>query len=780
MDSSENPFSNLDLWCDWSGDPSDTVEVRMSIEVWCTPNTQLTVLDISHPSVAHVVDFALSLKSARPDDIRRLREFHADPYDSPIPSDEAKAPVTPEQETSHASLTPGPPGLQADAHTPSDSGSVVRAGHTPDGSPRGNSLLDALYASLYQDSPAWEGTVDADQSPQNPRKRNAKAASLPDSVTDSERSYGGGKVKNKNRILNKERQSPVSSTASKHSRSRSLIPRPVNVAIQTHTDPARVPLLRDSALLLGVDLDRFENSRSPINKENLNKQSQVEHKDVGERSPREILTPLMSSPTKTGLDTDVGEEGKSLPDGEDVEKLSTVASAGSPCDTALLSDSVDTSFGGISTQGILFVHPPTPPRTINRPRLVLVDRVFQVRCSANVEPASYLATVTFLLHLQPGRPRGWFELVVTGLPSLSANDHGYVYLRTPDGQGMEFRTMHFKRYRLVDSCLMAQFSIPSKLVIPLRPCDARFYGFLRDFKVNQTIRADVTEDKEDPQSCTVTYTAVCSLDLIQRGFWAERCGFYIYVHGGPDGEYTCHLQTPRTSFQTIQLHSGPDSEIGIAQLQVICAPVNLSMFAVAWEVRLSRPKASSWVPRITAMLEGYGLEDELQDKYLDADKDIKEIVRGEVKSRPVILKELRRKSGFCSWFARICGFFVLLLSFCLSVWYWTGCSDAVLHDCLKMDRLSVGSVVSTQWRSWEVLELRSTETPPQETPSQVAELTGAAVPEEKPVLAPISVLEIDLQPQKRILLPPAPLSLRDRVDYFLGWKGPLPGGGGGA
>lgn len=33
MDSSESPFSNLDIWCDWSGDPNDTVHVCMSVEV---------------------------------------------------------------------------------------------------------------------------------------------------------------------------------------------------------------------------------------------------------------------------------------------------------------------------------------------------------------------------------------------------------------------------------------------------------------------------------------------------------------------------------------------------------------------------------------------------------------------------------------------------------------------------------------------------------------------------------------------------------------------------
>lgn len=33
MDSSESPFSNLDVWCDWNGDPKAPVEVTVSVEV---------------------------------------------------------------------------------------------------------------------------------------------------------------------------------------------------------------------------------------------------------------------------------------------------------------------------------------------------------------------------------------------------------------------------------------------------------------------------------------------------------------------------------------------------------------------------------------------------------------------------------------------------------------------------------------------------------------------------------------------------------------------------
>jgi len=33
MESSDSPFSNLDLWCDWTGERNDPVEVVVSVDV---------------------------------------------------------------------------------------------------------------------------------------------------------------------------------------------------------------------------------------------------------------------------------------------------------------------------------------------------------------------------------------------------------------------------------------------------------------------------------------------------------------------------------------------------------------------------------------------------------------------------------------------------------------------------------------------------------------------------------------------------------------------------
>ncbi|KAJ5369781.1 uncharacterized protein N7496_005873 [Penicillium cataractarum] len=798
MDSSESRFSNLDVWCDWSGDPTDAVHVCMTVDVWCTPDSRITLLDASHPGVAEIVDSTLKpivhFKGA--EDAKLLPQntesgsgtstsTSTSPQQSPTLSDHVEVPITPEKQpepmtpdnnTPRATLQPGYPNLNSNTHTPSDSG-VQRAGHTPDGSP-GDSL-DAFYASFFRDVSSSEFLSEAGQSPSNPRKRNAKAASLPDSVTDSERSYGGEKLKNKSPVLAMCRDSPVSSTSSssKHSRTRSLIPRPVSVTNHVRPDPANVPLPTDSVPVLDVEFRRFEDL-SPVEKKSLENHVQVQNESVAEASSGDTSTPLASPTTRTSLDVSLGDTGKSLQDGQDVEKLSTVASAGSPCDTTLISDLVDSSFGGFPTQGTYRVQPPTPPRPSNRPRLSLVDQVFQIQCSPDFEPAWYKASVTLVLRLQPGRPRGWYELVVPGLPRLGSDDHGYVYLRIPDGQGLEYRTMHFRRYEIVENCLIAQFPVTqSKLVIPLRPCDVRFYGFLRDFKVNQIVRTRVTGDKRGSGMCTVEYTAVCSLELIQRDFWAEKCGFYIYIHGGPEGEFACHLETPKTKFQTIQLDSDPASEPGITQLQFICAPLNLDMFAITWEMRVPRGEVGSWTPRITALPDGYHIEEELQNRYLDAEEDEQEIVRGEPKSRLVSPKRVDKGSTFMSSVMKVLCWLLTLFLLLQPVAYSAGLYDGVLRgeaslevrDILCEKFMLCGEKISVESFAGNHTEVTI-------LVPEMTEMGEVVVPMETAEVDPSPVLEdFDVQAHEHVRsVRPIPTSLRDRVDYFLGWKGPLP------
>jgi hypothetical protein len=804
----------------------------------CTPNAEITALDTSHPCVTKIVDSVLDPVVSL-EDLDNFKLLHMDQLtessgcEAPgpeicsclVPEQEAQVPVTPEkqavpmtseQNTPRSNLHPGSPNGRIDTLTPSDSGSVIRNGYTPEGT--ASKTLEAFMASFYRNSPSFEIASEVGQSPSNPRKRNAKAASLPDSVTDDERPYGGEKLDKKTLAHLKRKESPVSATSipsntstSNHSRERSLIPRPVSVMSQARPDPTKNPLPTDSVPVLDVDYRRFENSESPVEKDTPVKNFQVEHESLAKAVSGDTTTPLASPSTRSSLDVGDADAGKPLQNGPDMEKLSTVAYAGSPCDMTLMSESVDASFGGIPTQGTFHVQPPTPPLTSNKPRLVLVDQKLQVQCPSDIESAWYKVSVDFVVRIQSRRPRGWYELVVPGLPYLNVDDHGYVYVRIPDTQGLEFRTTQFRRHEMVKGCLIAQFPPnASTLVIGLRPCDLRFYGFLRDFKINQSLHSKVTADKHDSSSCIAEYTAICSLDLIQRKIWAEQCGLRLYIHGGPAGEYNCHLDAPKAKFQIIELGADYEAEVGITQLLVICAPVNLDMFVIKWEMRFPREEASSWMPRITALPEGYHAEEDLQFRYLDAEDDAQEIVRCEASSRIYTSKrsnEVTPKKSFdltpkvstgkkssMSLVMNIFLCFIALFLWLQPVAYSIGLYHEVLRDgyrqevrnvfceksklcvptsslkVLGMSHLGLACPVLGIPEIAELLFPVETADPVPGVPDMAKPFVSMEIAE--PVQSPVPE-EIDRLPPEPVR-PWAPITFRDHVDYLLGWRGPLP------
>jgi hypothetical protein len=721
----------------------------------------------------------------------------------PVTPEKQTGPLTSGQDTSHAYLHPGHSTGQTGPLTPSDSGSVLRKAYTPDGSPPGSKTFE-LFASDYDS--------DVGQSPSNSRKRTATVASLPDSVTDDERPYGGEKLDEQARAQLKQRkESAVSSTSipptsstSKHKRERSLIPRPVSVMSQARPDPTKIPLPTDSVPVLDVELRRFENSVSPVEKNSPVDHVQVEHGGVAEAVS---MTPLASPSIRTSPNVSNGYANKSLETGPPVEKLSTVTSAGSPCDMNLMSESVDASFGGIPTQETFFVYPPTPPHTIVRPRLVHANQLFQVQCPSDIKPAWYKVVVDFEIRLEPRGPRGWYELVVPGLPHLNKSDHGLFSLPMPDTLGLEFRTMHFISHHMLKNRLVAQFRpCNSKLVIPLRPFDFRFSGFLRDFIINQTIRSKVTADKHDSTSCIVEYIAVCSLDLIQRTIWAEQCGFFIYIHNGPAGDYIGHLEDPQpnNNFKTIQLTSNPGSEVGMARLLALCTPSDLDMFVIKWEMWLPLAAAGNWMPRITALPDRYEAEEALEIRYLEAlealeaAKHEQEMADNEVKSETVtpenpdgeipeesdgvILEESNGvtpeesngKKAFMPLVMKMHLLFMALFLLLLPVAFSIGLYDGVLRVGLGQEVREIfceNSKLCLLKSPWEMLGLSHPKLiPPVPAAPEVAEVF---VPMEdvEPVPSPVPE-KIDRLPPETVRPPWTPVTYIDHFDYWLGWKGP--------
>lgn len=557
------------------------------------------------------------------------------------------------------------------------------------------------------------------------------------------------------------RTASSSSSVSDHSKRPSLIPRPVSALGHSKSEPAKIPLPPNSAPVLDADYKRLDEAFpiTPRVKTGVKKLSSSELSSP--RSARSILSPELSG----------------LLNLEGLSKLSTVVTRGSPCDISALtsetSSSSDVNDENFPPDGVAVVQQSGSsllPGPGNSPRLVLANGVFSIRCPVGTEPGSYDVSITLLLNLQKGRPRDWWELVIPGLPRLSSNDHGYVYFRTPSDHGIEVRTTHFKRHTLIDSCLMAQFLIPSKIVIPFRPCDAEFYGFLRDFKVTQVIHADMESDGES-DVCLVKYNAVCSIDLIQRDFWAKQCGFFLYAYGGPQGEFTCHLQQSQEKLPTIHLDADPDTPIGVSEVQVICAPASLALFVVAWDVRLPRKSAHAWMPRVKASLDSGSAEINLQAEFEEAQASKAcEVVRAEAAVSSPLEREREWEQSTqrstsrrrFSWFRVLWEIFSCLSQIIVVI--------SLLRLYAERGRLHeennalVGLLqhtVQAALNQSEVMMDQPTASVPFEVTVPFASQTEAPAPMQTVVSTPVSL--------------PTPLPLRDRIDYFLGWRGPVQG-----
>lgn len=239
------------------------------------------------------------------------------------------------------------------------------------------------------------------------------------------------------------------------------------------------------------------------------------------------------------------------------------------------------------------------------PELVLQGGILFVKNPDNVRPATYKFAITVSVALVDDKSRGWFDLVVPGLPRLKGDDCGYFLFQIPQNRGLEFRTTNLQRYKMVENCFFAEFTNSANFVVPIRVCDEGFYGIVRDFTVDQEIRADhdITttahgEHNDGQARLSVRYNALCSIRLHNCCFWAERCCFFLYLDGGPDGYFQCQLESQSAGLQIIRLETEQQRPIGVSHIKVICSPRDLEMFCVTWEINLPGTKAMNWLPRI--------------------------------------------------------------------------------------------------------------------------------------------------------------------------------------
>ncbi|GFF26965.1 hypothetical protein IFM61606_06732 [Aspergillus udagawae] len=242
--------------------------------------------------------------------------------------------------------------------------------------------------------------------------------------------------------------------------------------------------------------------------------------------------------------------------------------------------------------------------SMSEPKLDIKDGMLFIRNPKNVRPAIYKFTVTISVLLEKDKSKGWRNLVIPGLPRMRAGESGFFLFQIPENHGLEFRTTNLQRYKIVENCFFAEFVNHGDLVVPLRVCDQKFYGIVKDFTVDQEIRADhqviASADHEDngiQADVIIKYIAMCSLRLHNRCFWAEKCCFFLRLDGGPDGRFHCRLEPQETGLQMINLEN-KGIPVGVSYLQVTCSPKTLDTFGVTWKVKLPGQQAINWLPRI--------------------------------------------------------------------------------------------------------------------------------------------------------------------------------------
>jgi hypothetical protein len=639
----------------------------------------------------------------------------------------------------------------------------------------------------------------------NPRKRTAKAASLPDSIPDSDRGSqydadGLAVTSVKPMLAPLEPLAKVPSNNSYNScvSHRSLPIRITRPASLDETDilPENVPLPSDSAPVSAAEYRRYEPSGKFCKRGLLGGAPEEDAHEDEDEEAKGLFDAWASLGThdkgysKCTPQTDEKEQ-------QNLDAFSTTVSPGNSSrfgggkqDSlfAYESDSSSSIHDDEDIYGVplarLFTprHSPAPDSNAGA-QLIIIEDTLYVQTSPTILPATYQLSISVSIQVKQGS-KDWWELALAGLPRLRPDEYGYLYFLTPRGQGMEFRTTVFKRSKVVDNCLIAQFLVSPRFVIPFRTCDAQFYGFLKDFKVNQLIQFEVKEDDNDPLCYVVKYRALCSIELIQRDFWAEKCSFYLYVHGGPDGEYTSNLKSNATGFQTIKLDPRPNTGFNNSQVLITCSRSNLSMFVLAWEVRLPYHAAVSWMPQIKTTSEVSEAEMKLRLEYAQAEPESDEVVEAKtvevqkgVSQRESVVtfvepnKPHRAVQGLWTLWAIVSFLFQLitiLASFTIiysCTWrngagflsQLNGDFSLVCPHLVSVNDMPVVTVNFTEeWPVTETFQLEDFEPEPVESETVQPETV-----QPEPVQSKI---------QPAIF---TPLSLRDRIDYLLGWRGPI-------
>ncbi|KAL4983101.1 hypothetical protein BDW68DRAFT_194705 [Aspergillus falconensis] len=244
----------------------------------------------------------------------------------------------------------------------------------------------------------------------------------------------------------------------------------------------------------------------------------------------------------------------------------------------------------------------------DQPEVEVTNGLLILRNSERVLPGKFKVTITAARFIFYPNEQGWSNLEIPGIPRTGNGKIGVLLFLMPAHHGLEIRTTDVNRATIVEDCLVAEFINAGNLVIPLRRCSRESCGEVGDFTVDQEIisqsivRAAATAGQSGQSIIQMRCHAVCSVRLYNRCFWSKRCIIPLYVDGGPSGFFYCDLTSQQQAIKTICVTARAGTKIGVSRIRVVCSPKDIDRLYLRWAIEFPGRRAAYWAPRIYSAL----------------------------------------------------------------------------------------------------------------------------------------------------------------------------------
>jgi hypothetical protein len=232
-----------------------------------------------------------------------------------------------------------------------------------------------------------------------------------------------------------------------------------------------------------------------------------------------------------------------------------------------------------------------------------INGLLILRNSERVLPATFKVTIIAARSIYYPSEQGWSDLEIPGIPRTKSGKIGVLLFLMPAHHGLEIRTTDVNRATIVEDCLVAEFVSTGNLVIPLRRCSREFCGEIGGFTVDQEIisqnivGAAATPGQSDQPVIQMRCHAACSVRLYNRCFWSKRCIISLCVDGGPSGFFYCDLTSQQRVTKSICI-TARGTKIGVSHIRVVCSPKDIDRLYLRWTIEFPGRRAAYWIPRI--------------------------------------------------------------------------------------------------------------------------------------------------------------------------------------